>query len=231
MPLWTANDDPTGRPNYANNATVYGVDKTEAAVTGNTLGPGWVNVTKGTGYVTFSVVNGGSGYANADVITVDGGANPATTNATANIVVGESANLTGTLAITSGNVNVTATGANLLSTFANSEQLFVYSNSSNMIVKTINKVVNSSFMNVTSTFAVTNAAVNYGKAGVIKFITNPVVGSGFTTTYNVAISGTGLGANVVSGLGGRAGRTTYEHMVVVKNMTGDASDDTVLPDA
>ena len=146
-------------------------------------------------------------------------------------MVGESANLTGTLAITSGNVNVTATGANLLSTFANSEQLFVYSNSSNMIVKTINKVVNSSFMNVTSTFAVTNAAVNYGKAGVIKFITNPVVGSGFTTTYNVAISGTGLGANVVSGLGGRAGRTTYEHMVVVKNMTGDASDDTVLPDS
>ncbi len=230
MPIWSANDDPTGRPNYANVATVYGVDKAEAAVKGAHLGPGWVNVNVGTGPVVFKIANGGSGYANANFITVDGGTTPGVVNATANIVVGQSANLAGTLAVTSALVNVVATGVDLTTVFTNNAQMFVYTDNSTMVVKTINKVTNSTSMNVVGAFAASNAASKYGLAGVIQSITNIKEGSGFTTTANVTITGTGVNANVVT-LGGRAGRTWYEHMVVVKGMKNDAADDTVFPDS
>lgn len=230
MPLWSANDGPTGRPNYQNTASVYGVDKTEARLKNVGIGPGWVNVAVQTGYVTLSLADGGSGYANANFITVDGGANPAV-NATANIVVGTSANLTGTLAVTSGQVNVVATGVDLTTIFQNNSQMFVYTDGSTQVVKTINKVTNSTSMNVVGAFAASNTAAKYGKAGVILAITNVNPGSAFTTTSNLAITGTGVGANVVVTLAGRAGRTQYEHMVVVKGMANDAADDTVFPDS
>lgn len=231
MPIWTANDDPTGRPKYANNSNVYGVDRTEARVKNVGIASGWVAITPGTGYVTMSLVSGGSGYANTDVVKVDGGATPGVVNATANVIVGFSANSAGTVNIVG--VNATATGVDLVTTgYANGDVIFAFSNSSNSTVRTINQVVNSTFMNVTSAWGFSNTTSNFGKAGVIQQLTNATPGSGFQTTANVSFTtSAGVRANVAATLGGRAGRTDYETMVIVKNMTNDAADDTILPDS
>jgi molybdopterin biosynthesis enzyme MoaB len=101
--LWSANDDPTGRPKYANVASVYGVNATEAVVKGKSAAPGWVKVTYGTGSVDLVLTAGGSGYTNADIITVDGVATVGVVNATANVIVGFGANVaTSTLAVVYG---------------------------------------------------------------------------------------------------------------------------------
>jgi len=234
MPLWTANDDPTGRPKYANSAVVYGVDRAEAQVSGRSVSPGWVNVTIGTGSVDLTLVNGGSGYTNADVITIDGNGTVGVVNATANVVVGFGANVTGsTLAVVSAAANATATGgASLLTTFANGDNIFVYTNSSFANTRTINKVVNSSFLNITSTWSTSNAAAAYGVAGIVLSINpNNGGGSGFTITSNTTVT-TSAGQNLTftKVLAGLAGRFYHDNLVVFKgNMAGDA-EDTIFPD-
>jgi hypothetical protein len=230
MPLWSANDDPTGRPNYANNATVYGVDRAEALVKGKSAAPGWVNVVTGTGYVVFNINSGGSGYANTDTIVVDGVTTPGVVNATANVRVGYGANSAATVNIVG--VNATASSTVLITEgYANGDAIAVWSNSTNVLVRTINQVVNSTFMNVTSTFGTTNTAANFSKSGVIQSLININPGSGFTTTSNLTLTTSGgVRANVGISLGGRAGREYLENMVIVKGMAGDAADDTIFPD-
>lgn len=232
MPIWSANDDPTGRPNYANTSDVYGVDKAEAAVAASGVAPGWVRVTPQTGYVSFlTVVAGGSRYTNSDVVTVDGVSTSGVVNATANVVVGFSANVSGNAAVTSGQVNLVSTGYNLTTGFANGYEVFVYTNSTSAAVRTINQVVNSTFMNVTSSWPATNASAAFGVSGVILRTDYLNEGSGFTTQKNVSITTVaGAGANVTATLGGRAGRTQYENLVYVANVQNDDSDDTVFPD-
>jgi hypothetical protein len=81
-------------------------------------------------------------------------------------------------------------------------------------------------------------------------VTMDTIGSGYTSTPGVTISGTGgvgaaaaavmqttgkgiahAGWNVrTAGSGGRAGRVQYETLVAMSSITGDASDDTVLPE-
>ena len=234
MSLWTANDDPTGRPKYANNSTVYGVDVNEAVARGRGVSPGWVKVTIGTGGITaLTITDGGSGYTNSDVVTIDGKSAPATTNATYGVVTSVSANLAGTVSTISGvNGNVIGTSTTFLTDFANGDSLFVFSNSSSSTVKKINKVVNNTFLNISTTWDFANASASYGVAGIITsvYVTDP--GSGFTVDSNVAITSTdGVTAVLVPTLGGRAGRTSYENMVVLQGtMTGDA-EDTIFPDS
>lgn len=233
MPLWTANDDPTGRPKYANSATVFGVDRTEAQVFRKDISPGWANITYGTGSVELTLVSGGSGYTNADVITVDGVATSGVVNATANIIVSFSANVAGNLAVTSTAVNATATGIDLTTILANGDTIFVYTNSTFANTRTINKVVNSTFLNVTSAWSTTNAAATFGKAGVItSIVPNNGGGSGFVNTSNIAITtSVGQSASITAALTGRAGRYNHDQLVVFKgDMAGDA-EDTILPDS
>jgi hypothetical protein len=235
MPLWSANDDPTGKPNWSNTADVYGVDKTEAAVAGKGVSPGWVRRTVGTGGVTLSIVSGGTGFTNSSVITVDGVATSGVVNATANVLVGFSTNVAGlNVAVTSGQVNVTATGASLLTTFANGQTVFVYTNSSSAEVRRINQITNSTSMNVVGSWTSSNAAATgVGLAGVIQTIVpNNGGGSGFVNTSNVSFSASanGQNASITATIGGRGGRITYENMVYVKTITNDA-EDTAFPDS
>lgn len=233
MPLWTANDDPTGRPNYANTSDVYGVDRAEAAAAGSGVSPGWVKVTIGTGGVVgLTITDGGSGYTSSDTVTIDGGAAPATTNASYTVTATNGANLTGTVAVVSGGANVVGTGTAMLTNFANGDSLFVFSNSSSSTTKKINQVVNNTFMNITTTWAFANASTVHGVAGIITAVSPVDFGAGFTVDSNVAITSTnGTGAVLVPTLGGKAGRTNYENMVVFKgNMAGDA-EDSIFPDA
>lgn len=70
---------------------VFGVDTTEAGLAKMVSHAGWVVVRQGTGPVaSLTVVSGGTGYANADTITVSGGVTNATgtlvTNSTGGIV-------------------------------------------------------------------------------------------------------------------------------------------------
>jgi hypothetical protein len=231
MPIWTANDDPAGRPKYANTSDVYGVDATEARVVGAGVAPGWVKVTIGTGFVNALTVSaGGTGYTNADAVVIDGGAAAASVNATANVVVGIGANLAGTVAVTSSGANIVGTGTAFNTDFANGYTAFVYQNTTAFTAKKINQVVNATFMNITTTWAFTNASATYGIAGIIQSVNVTNIGAGFTTSSNVAITTTdGVGANLVVTLGGRAGRKSYESMVFINTMTGDA-EDSLFPD-
>lgn len=76
------------------------------------------------------------------------------------------------------------------------------------------------------------ATLTTNSTGGIATITVTNVGGLFygSETVTITTSG-GSAANLVPTFGGRAGRTTFETMVAMGSMTGDGSDDTVLPDA
>jgi len=230
MPLWTANDDPTGLPKWTSreyvlganstNNRVYGVSKAMAQDTpwlGKGVSQGWVTLRFGTGGVSSMLIaNTGSGYANADTISVDGNGTVGVINASATIVVGFSANLAGTVAILSAGANAIASSANLLALYTNGDFIFAYTNSTAADSKKINQVVNSSFLNITSTWSATNAASSFGVSGQIQTITVNTSGSGFTNTSNVTVTtSTGVKGTVTPVLGGKAGRIFVDNTVVL----------------
>jgi hypothetical protein len=229
MALWTANNDAAGKPKWANTAAVYGVDRTEARLYGKGVSPGWVNVTSMSGgVVSVAVANAGTGYANGDAVLFANGV----TNGSGVVVTADSANLTGGL-ILNDTVNVTANGIDFTTVLSNSDALFYYSNSSNKVYRTLNKVVNSSFANVTlATNTGANTDADYGRAAQVSSV-GVVDGGQFTSqTGNTAITTVGgVGAGLTLSYGGRIGRTQVENLVAVSNMTNDASDDTVFPDS
>jgi hypothetical protein len=232
MALWSANDDPTGKPKWANTAAVFGVDRTEATVYGKGMHPGWVNVTPMRGYVSnITVSNAGSGYANADTFVIANGVSGA--NGSGTMITADAAN--SALVMNVGTtVNVSVTTGNALAVYANSDTFFYFSNSTNKIYKVINKVVNSSFINLASnTSLVANGSANNGLAAQISSI-GLVDGGGFTSqTGNVNITtSTGSGGSLTIGsYGGRIGRTSVECLVAISDMKSDDSDDTTLPDS
>jgi len=88
------------------------------------------------------------------------------------------------------------------------------------------------------TFAVTsdgtNATGTIGTdgSGVITSVTITAAGDGFdlkNPTVTIT-TGTGSGATLTATAGGRAGRVQYETLVAMNTITGDATDDTELPE-
>lgn len=79
MPMWTNRDmaSGNGKPLWANTANVYGVNTTEAQAANNLskqVSPGWVQVTRGTGYVvSANISNAGSNITVAGYVTITGG--------------------------------------------------------------------------------------------------------------------------------------------------------------
>lgn len=108
----------TGVEQYGNTTTVgvFGVDAAEKAITPGPAHRGWVARRPGTGpVVTLTVADGGTGYANADTITITGG----TVNATANLTTNSSGGITATSNLRGGagfqttadaNVEITTSG-------------------------------------------------------------------------------------------------------------------------
>jgi hypothetical protein len=90
----------------------------------------------------------------------------------------------------------------------------------------------------TDTFSVTSPTSNAtgnittNGSGVITSVTLTNAGAGFEdVTNSVTITtGTGSGATLTATAGGRAGRVNYETLVAMNNITGDASDDALLPE-
>ncbi len=226
---WTANDDPTGKPTWANTSVVYGVNRTEAKLYGKSVSPGWVNVTPMTGYVSaVTITNAGTGYANTDTFVIANG----TSNGTGTMVAFDLANATGSLVIAS-TVNATANGVDLTTTLANGDVIFYYSNATNKVGRVVNKVVNSTFLNVTVAFSHTNAiGVNYGRAGVISSVgfTGGVFASKTANVVVTTAAGVG-GVLTIGAYSGRIDRVGIENLVAISQMAGDASDDTLFPDS
>lgn len=231
MPTWSANDDPTGRPNYANTANVFGVDRTEALVYGKGVSPGWVAVRTGSGQISgFTINDGGTGYVTADTIEVNGAV-----NAVANLIVGEGPSLAGI-----GNLNIQTGNVIVVTNFTPSTELtipsvlYAYVNATGpAITLTINEDINATAFNVASAPSVTNSAVsNWGYDGVITGFQVTEYGS-FTVTdpESEITTSTGSGANVDPIVGGRAGRVTTENMVFIHDVTNDADDDGTFPDS
>lgn len=79
MPLWGSLDFTSGnnKPKWANTANVYGISISEAQNANNTskeLTPGWVQWTKGPGYVlSAQIANAGQNIVSAGIVTISGG--------------------------------------------------------------------------------------------------------------------------------------------------------------
>jgi hypothetical protein len=141
---------------------MFGVTDAESQVSGALASPGWQKITQGTGpVVSFTVADGGSGYANSDLGVVSGGSTNANFTLTTN-----------------------STGGILTATLSNDGGRFL----------------------------------NLAQCNVQ--ITNSTGGAS-----------AGSSANVVPVLGGRAGRIQYETLVALTGMSGDGSDDALLPDS
>ena len=153
MPLWGTRDFTSGnnKPVWANTQNVFGVNTAEAGVVQSGVTQGWVEWTRGRGYVVgVNILNVGSNITSSGFLVVSGG---------------------------NGSVN-----ANI-------------SYGINNVSNTVNTIT----------------------------INNP--GDGFNTqpsVANVANTGVGYPAQFELRMGGRFGRNTYETLVVVKGMTGDA---------
>lgn len=91
------------------------------------------------------------------------------------------ANLTGTVSVSSGGSNVDGTGTDFVTDISNGD-LIVVGNSSVSQIRVINKVTNTTFMNVTTSFVTTAAAVNIHsfETGTIEVnsLSNTVIGTG-----------------------------------------------------
>lgn len=87
----------TGIEQYSN--TVFGITSTDPEAGAGS--PGWVRVVKGEGSITsITITNGGTGYANDDIVSVGGDAGTITTDANGTIITVEvdfSGNLVNTL--------------------------------------------------------------------------------------------------------------------------------------
>ena len=91
-PSWTveASSGRSGKQQFGN--TVFGVSVAEATVTNGMASPGWVRAVKGKGQLTSAtIVAGGLGYANDDVLTVTATSG---VNASANVVTNANGTIT-----------------------------------------------------------------------------------------------------------------------------------------
>jgi hypothetical protein len=79
MPLWGNRDFTSGnnKPLYANTSNVYGIDTSESIAANNAFKrttPGWVEVTRGRGYVRgVAIANAGANITSAGFVTINGG--------------------------------------------------------------------------------------------------------------------------------------------------------------
>jgi hypothetical protein len=85
---------------------------------------------------------------------------------------------------------------------------------------------------VSETGANASANIVTNGAGAIQSVAVSNFGNGFTSkSPTVSISGGGTGAVLTASAGGRAGRVQFETLVALSSVTGDGTDDTILPDS
>jgi hypothetical protein len=236
---------------------MFGVDTTEANVASGNLVSGIITYA-GTGYtanaaVTLTVTNGGtSGTANAtanstgkiSALNVAVAGSGYVTKPTVVIAAPANTTFNANTAVTAGPDNGT-NGANSVITIS-SAGAFVIGDPLVYQVATNNTAISG----LTSG---TTYYVQFANSTVVALANSPT-GSRITLTKGLTETGhalTGVQATGVItvggaknngvthagwvvrtvGTGGRAGRVTYETLVAMGSLTGDASDDSILPDA
>ena len=76
MPLWGTRDFVSGnnKPKYANTSNVVGINTAEAQAKARGATQGWVEVTRGRGFIqSITIVDGGQNYNSAGFLTITGG--------------------------------------------------------------------------------------------------------------------------------------------------------------
>lgn len=231
----------------------FGVDSAEVRVGSGNVALGRLS-SAGSGYtanatVTFTVTNGGSGaVANAQVgttgrvtaINISTAGSGYKTNPTITISAPTALNITANTAGV-----IAATDFILLATanskFLAGDRLYYGVPASNTAIGglTGNTYYYVSFANTTGVvLALTSGGANIDLTEARTTATGEVhTFLGDTATGYVAVGGgqnkgATAGWNVrTAGTGGRAGRIQYECLVAMRNITSDASDDSILPDA
>lgn len=91
---------------------------------------------------------------------------------------------------------------------------------------------NTDTFTVTSPTANATGTITTDGSGVITSVAITDPGAGFTSVNNAVTitTATGSGATLTAVAGGRAGRVNYETLVAMNTITGDASDDALLPE-
>lgn len=172
---------------------------------------------------TATIVGAGSGYANGDTVTCNTGT--MTTNAVFTVTTGAANTGIASLAITTNGVfttNPTLTAGAL-------KNLTVANSSANGATATVTMRINSLGIGNQGLYSVVPTEANNNT------LANSATGTGATValTWGQA-SGKGIAHTgwVVrtEGTGGRAGRVHYE-VLIAGGISGDGSDDAVLPDA
>ena len=239
-----------GAFNHANGAIVglFGVDKTEAVVTGKGVTQGWVLRKKGMGPVTAVTASGGAGIANGETVKLSNGSSNGVltlvSNATANIA---SATITnGGLFESNTTVVVAFNREKHLATVIVTSNATAIGYTNGDIIKASNGSINATATittnatgGITST-TITNPGLFANTQANNTVVFNVSNSTGGTTTGNVA--STGFAANLaastggsitITALGGRGGRVQYETLAVVRAMSNSDADaeDTIFPDS
>jgi hypothetical protein len=84
MPLWGNRDFASGnnKPNWANTANVFGVNTAEAGVVQSGVAQGWVEWTRGRGYIVgIDILNVGSNIVSSGFLAITGGNGSVVANA------------------------------------------------------------------------------------------------------------------------------------------------------
>jgi len=227
----------------------FGVNPAETSVPSGNVAFG-VITTAGSGYgsngtVTFTVTNGGSSAAaNAQVnvgrvtainITTQGSGY--ITNPTIVISAPAAVTFNGNTAVNAGLITLSSANSKFLAgdrvTYAgnttstpvgltNNTQYFIsFSNTTVVALAATSGGANISFTDATGDTTTAGGASLTGETATGYVEVGGGENVGATAGWNIRTVGTG----------GRAGRTQYECLVAMRNITGDASDDSILPDA
>jgi hypothetical protein len=227
---------------------VFGVDTTEVGVANG-------------GLVSASLINGGSGYAANATVTVGGNTSVVTSNVAGGKVVNFVIANTGSFSQTPALVVAAPAAINIVGNtagFSNTNDTFIVAsaNSRFSVGDRFFYGVPSGNTPIAPLAGNTYYYVSFANTTVLKLATAPnganidltdarnaASPETHTITGDTATGAVTLGGGRVRGIahagwvlrtegtGGRAGRVHYEVLVASSSITGDASDDAVLPDA
>jgi hypothetical protein len=232
----------------------FGVSAAETTVSSGNVALGRV-LTAGSGYaanatVTFTVTNGGSGaVANAQVgatgrvtaINISTAGSGYKTNPTIVISAPAAVAFNGNTAVSSNATLGLITLASANSKFLANDKATLSGNATSIPVGLVNGT--TYYISFSNTTVVALASTLGGANLVFTDATGDTTTAGGAALTGETATGfveTGAGQNKgatagwnirTAGTGGRAGRIQYECLVAMSNITSDASDDSILPDA
>jgi len=245
MSLWTMTDGTAGKPKNlttTEKSSVFGVDTTE--------------ITAGSDNVTsITLTDGGSGYASAPTVTVSG-SGTATAAVSGGKVTGFTITSVGGSYTAPPTITVAAPSATTFNGASavdpatdqititshpyNTGDEVTYNDGGGTAIAGLTDGQTAFVIKVDANTVKLAASADDAGAGTAIDITADGVGASHNLTGKTATGAAQLGSTGIThagwvkrteGSGGRSGRVFYETLVAASSITGDASDDTELPDS